>query len=552
MVPLWFTLSALCFVGAAVLLYVDIDRRRGRGRRRKSWARSHGFDYEQESTEILKRWKRGVMSTVGSNIPARNVVLGQIRGEAVFIFDLEEVATVIALHRKVGTNVVVDVRLKGLKEPRENDIWLLGAIGPRMVYSTNLDAARRACDRRMVTFAHTAPDCAEIMWNEQNWTLVSMPIGSTRAQWDEGLRTVRQFNDLLRVLPPVPQSTATAGAPQASTRRKAAPSRPLAPAGRSEATPGHGEPIHPRKRIHDPRRNPAACASRARTPPADRPQRPSGVTSPTLSQSRTGAQYTDAVPRRVALITGPTSGIGEGFARRYAADGYDVVLVSRDADRLKALAAELSNEGGCNVEVLPADLADAAGRDTVAERLASGVDVLVNNAGFGTSGEFWTADPAMLQRQLDVNVTAVMQLTRAALPAMIDKGAGTVINVSSVAGLLSGRGSTYSASKAYVVSFTEGLAVGLRGTGVGIHVVCPGYVHTEFHDRAGIDMTSLPSFMWLEVDDVVRETLAEVSRGNVLIIPGLQYKALTTVSRMVPRTLSRAATSVFGRGRGRT
>ena len=122
MVPLWFTLSALCFVGAAVLLYVDIDRRRGRGRRRKSWARSHGFDYEQESAEILKRWKRGVMSTVGSNIPARNVMLGQIRGEAVFIFDLEEVATVIALHRKVGTNVVVDVRLKGLKEPRENDI----------------------------------------------------------------------------------------------------------------------------------------------------------------------------------------------------------------------------------------------------------------------------------------------------------------------------------------------------------------------------------------------------------------------------------------------
>ena len=211
MVPLWFTLSALCFVGAAVLLYVDIDRRRGRGRRRKSWARSHGFDYEQESTEILKRWKRGVMSTVGSNIPARNVVLGQIRGEAVFIFDLEEVATVIALHRKVGTNVVVDVRLKGLKEPRENDIWLLGAIGPRMVYSTNLDAARRACDRRMVTFAHTAPDCAEIMWNEQNWTLVSMPIGSTRAQWDEGLRTVRQFNDLLRVLPPVPQAAGSAG-----------------------------------------------------------------------------------------------------------------------------------------------------------------------------------------------------------------------------------------------------------------------------------------------------------------------------------------------------
>ena len=131
--------------------------------------RSHGFDYEPESTEILSRWDRGVMSTVG-DVTARNVVLGQIRGEAVFIFDLDDVATVIALHRKVGTNVVIDLRLKGIKEPRENDIWLLGAIGPRMVYSTNLDAARRACDRRMVTFAHTAPDCAEIMWNEENWT----------------------------------------------------------------------------------------------------------------------------------------------------------------------------------------------------------------------------------------------------------------------------------------------------------------------------------------------------------------------------------------------
>ena len=245
MVPLWFTLSALCFVGAAVLLYVDIDRRRGLGRRRKSWAKSHGFDYEYESHEILKRWKRGVMSTVG-DVAARNVVLGQIRGEAVFIFDIDEVATVIALHRKVGTNVVVDLRLKGAKEPRESDIWLLGAIGPRMVYSTNLDAARRACDRRMVTFAHTAPDCAELMWNEENWTLVSMPVTSTRAQWDEGLRTVRQFNDLLRVLPPVQNGAALPsgqGSQAALARRAGPPSRPLAPtpAGRRELPAGRAD-----------------------------------------------------------------------------------------------------------------------------------------------------------------------------------------------------------------------------------------------------------------------------------------------------------------------
>jgi hypothetical protein len=271
MVPLWFTLSALCFVGAAVLLYVDIDRRRGLGRRRKSWAKSHGFDYEHESRDILKRWKRGVMSTVG-DVTAKNVVLGQIRGEAVFIFDLEDVATVIALHRKVGTNVVVDLRLKGIKEPRENDIWLLGAIGPRMVYSTNLDAARRACDRRMVTFAHTAPDCAEIMWNEQHWTLVSMPVTSTRAQWDEGLRTVRQFNDLLRVLPPTPQANA---GQQAVARRSGSPSRPLKPAPpRDEALPP-GRPDAPPSRADvgrytQPRPDPGRAEPVRRPPPPSR------------------------------------------------------------------------------------------------------------------------------------------------------------------------------------------------------------------------------------------------------------------------------------------
>jgi hypothetical protein len=238
MVPLWLTLSALCFVGAAYLLYIDIDRRRGLSRSRKSWARSHGFDYEPESTEILQRWTRGVMSTVG-DVRARNVVLGQIRGEAVYIFDPEDVATVIALHRKVGTNVVIDLRLNGVKDPREDDIWLLGAIGPRMVYATNLDAARRACDRRMVTFAHTAPDCAEIMWNEENWTLVSMPISSTRTQWDEGLRTVRQFNDLLRVLPPTVQAAIGPG-PRSHGQIGAAPGRPL-PKG-AAVQPASGDP----------------------------------------------------------------------------------------------------------------------------------------------------------------------------------------------------------------------------------------------------------------------------------------------------------------------
>ncbi|WP_304114036.1 SDR family oxidoreductase [Mycolicibacterium bacteremicum] len=252
------------------------------------------------------------------------------------------------------------------------------------------------------------------------------------------------------------------------------------------------------------------------------------------------------------LITGPTSGLGAGFARRYAADGHDLILVARDAVRLNTLAAELREQHGVSVEVLCADLAELAGRDAVCERLREGVQVLVNNAGFGTSGEFWTADYALLQAQLDVNVTAVMALTHAALPAMLAAGTGSVINVASVAGLMPGRGSTYSASKAWVIAFSEGLANGLGGTGVGVHALCPGFVHTEFHDRAGIDMAGTPSWFWLEVDDVVRDTLAGVADGQVVIIPGLQYKALTTGSRLLPRTLLRALTKRVGKGRERT
>jgi len=257
------------------------------------------------------------------------------------------------------------------------------------------------------------------------------------------------------------------------------------------------------------------------------------------------------MPRPVALITGPTSGIGAGYARRYASDGYDLVLVARDADRLTEMAGELKGEAG-GIEILPADLADRAGRDKVAERLAAGVRVLVNSAGFGTSGEFWATDPELLHAQLDVNVTAVMHLTRAALPAMLDAGTGTVINIASVAGMVPGRGSTYSASKAWVISFSEGLAVGLQGTGVGVHAVCPGYVHTEFHARAGIDMAKLPSYLWLEVDDVVSQSLADIAGGKVISIPGLQYKAIVTAGRLIPRGLMRAVTARVGGGRGRT
>lgn len=256
--------------------------------------------------------------------------------------------------------------------------------------------------------------------------------------------------------------------------------------------------------------------------------------------------------RPVALVTGPTSGLGAGFAKKYASLGYDLVLVARDEVRLHDLASELKTMFGTESEILVADLASEAGRDTVALRLETGVEVLVNNAGFGTSGEFWTADPALLQSQLDVNVTAVMRLTRAALPSMIASAHGTIVNVASVAGLLSGRGSTYSASKAYVISFTEGLSGGLAGTGVRVQALCPGFIRTEFHERAGIEMSTIPKPMWLSVDQVVAASMKDLGDDKVISIPGVQYKVLTTAGRLVPKGLVRRLTNIVGRGRGRT
>lgn len=242
-----------------------------------------------------------------------------------------------------------------------------------------------------------------------------------------------------------------------------------------------------------------------------------------------------------AMITGPTSGIGQGFTRALASQRHDLILVSRDRTRLELLAEECRRDFGVEATVVVADLTDRGSIQGVADLLRhEGVDVLVNNAGFGVKGGFLDTSPHQEQEMLDVLVTAVMQLTHAALPGMVERGSGYIFTVSSVAGWITG--GTYSAAKAWATVFTESLAVELAGTGVRPVAVCPGFTRTEFHQRAGMEMGSVSDWMWLDVDDVVNQALRDARTGRVISVAGPQYKALSSLLRVLPRPLVRKAT----------
>ncbi len=241
-----------------------------------------------------------------------------------------------------------------------------------------------------------------------------------------------------------------------------------------------------------------------------------------------------------ALVTGATAGLGAEFARQLAARGDDLVLVARDEARLGALASDLRARHGVDVELLPADLAVRGDVDRVAARLeadAAPVDVLVNNAGFGIGVPLLSVDVAEHERALDVMGLAVLILGGAAGRAMKRRGNGRIVNVASLSAWTTQ--GDYSAIKAYVLSYSQGLAGELHGTGVTVTALCPGWVRTEFHARAEIGTGGIPAPIWVDARRCVRECLADVDRGAVVSIPTRRWKAAALALDVAPRPLVR-------------
>jgi short-subunit dehydrogenase len=242
----------------------------------------------------------------------------------------------------------------------------------------------------------------------------------------------------------------------------------------------------------------------------------------------------------IALITGATAGIGAQYARLLAKEGFDLILVARNKNRLASTAKSLNKEFGVKVEILPADLTKPVLLEKVRKRLSDSrkpIEVLINNAGFGINKSFLVSNLSDEQGLLDVLVTAPMRLTHAVLPIMKERNSGAIVNVSSVASWIAG--GSYSAAKSYLTVLTESLHTELRPTKIKISALCPGFTRTEFHERGRMKMNGLPNFMWLSAEEVVGKSWRDVNAGKVISIPGWQYLILSSISRFGPRPMVR-------------
>jgi len=274
--------------------------------------------------------------------------------------------------------------------------------------------------------------------------------------------------------------------------------------------------------------------------------------SPTTASARSAGDRPAPSPdsgRRRALVTGASSGIGAAYARRLAADDWDLVLVARRAEALERLAAELRERRHVKAEALPADLTAPADLARVEEALGEPpFELLVNNAGFGSVGLFHEDDVERDVRMLRLNVEAVVRLSHAALRPMVERGRGAVVNVSSGAGLVPMPFfAVYAGTKAFVSSFTESLAEELVGTGVRVQALCPGLTRTEFQEVAQADTSRFPEFLWQDADEVVEASLEGLRKGRLIVIPGAKNRALLALRGSMARSATRRAVGYLGR-----
>ncbi len=246
----------------------------------------------------------------------------------------------------------------------------------------------------------------------------------------------------------------------------------------------------------------------------------------------------------LALITGATSGIGAAFARRLAADGYNLIMHGRREDRLNKLADALGTLHRVGTEVLIAELDQPDGIRKVEDRIAKldRLDMLVNNAGYFQPGYFWEIDPDELEAMISTHDIAPVRFMRAAIPGMIARGQGDIINVSSLAAYgLGGHGlENYCATKRYLVTFTESLHVALAGKGIRLHVTAPGHTTSDFHTRIGLDPKQMEAegIHWMPAEEVVDQALRDLARGKIVNVPGFKNKIMTwTAERFLPRRL---------------
>lgn len=254
-----------------------------------------------------------------------------------------------------------------------------------------------------------------------------------------------------------------------------------------------------------------------------------------IAALRKGSMMVEAFPVAAggtALITGASSGIGAAFARQLAMCGYDLILVARREARLRALADELQQQYGRASTVLVADLTESVQLAHVEEaiRACATLSLLVNNAGFGTRGAFAAVDLAKHLAMIDLHVTVTTRLTHAALAGLLARKHGAIINVASLSAFLpSVENVTYCATKSYLTMLTEALHTELRGTGVFVQALCPGYTHTEIHDTpefAGWDRSQAPAESWMSADDVVTASLAALHNDRIICVPGQRNRLI--------------------------